>query len=134
MMSNTSENVYPFPGDQASSIASVSKAPHDDRMSDMNREEVKARMEASEARVATSIESLKGDFTGLRGEFSALRHEMASGQSRMDVTLAKILLAVEQGKSDRYATGYKVITWSIGTVIAITGIGIVLYKTFVLKN
>lgn len=100
---------------------------HDEAMPDMNREEVKARLEASEARVAASHEAIKGEFTALKGEFAGLRHEMASG-------LDRILLAVEKGKSDRYATGYKVITWSIGTVFTLVALGLALYKTFVLHG
>lgn len=96
-------------------------------MSEMNREEVKARLEASEARVTASNEAIKGEFVALRGEFVGLRHEVAAG-------LDKILLAVERGKSERYASGYKIITWTIGTVVALAGLGIAFYRTFIVHT
>lgn len=93
---------------------------HDADMSDMNREEVKARLEASEARVATSMETMRSDLgIGLA--------KIDIGLAKMDTTLAQILVAVEKGKSDRYAAGYKIITWSIATVVALAG----LYKAFI---
>lgn len=100
-------------------------------MSEMSREEVKARLEASEARVAASMETLRSDLGAGVARIDVGLAKIDTGLAKMDTTLAQILTAVEKGKSDRYATGYKIITWSIGTVFALASLALAIYKTFI---
>lgn len=119
------------PGKVESGVAPGGTKSHDAVMSDMSREEVKARLEASEARVAASMETLRSDLGAGVARIDVGLAKIDTGLAKMDTTLAQILMAVEKGKSDRYATGYKIITWSIGTVFALASLALAIYKTFI---
>ncbi|UGB46965.1 hypothetical protein LQ772_06650 [Frateuria edaphi] len=104
-------------------------------MSDMNREEVKARLEASEARVATAVESMRADSAALRADLqtglktieaqgSVMRSEAASFFADARRVLAEIQVAQEKDRNQYYALGYKVIVWSFGTVLTVAGLGL----------
>lgn len=116
-------------------IEAIEAGAHDKGMNDMSREEVKARLEASEARVATAVEGMRADAAELRGDMAvALGRIQAQGdQMKADSSafyadartiLAEIRLAQEQNRNTAYAIGYKVIVWAIGTVIALAGLAI----------
>jgi hypothetical protein len=111
------------------------KAKASRRMNDTNREEVKARLEASEARVASALDGIRADTAVLRSDISAgLAKIQAQGeQMKADAgtfyaeartVLTEIRLAQEQAKSSAYAIGYKVIVWSVSTVLALAGLAL----------
>jgi hypothetical protein len=124
----------------AESVEMPETKPQVEAMSEMNREEVKARLEASEARVATVVESMRADSEGLRFElreglsqikvlgqisqanadkFYADAHKMMA-ESR--TVLTEIKLAGEQNRTNVMAMGYKFAAWIFGAVIALSGL------------
>lgn len=118
------------PGKEDPGVAPDPGTSHHVAMTDMSREEVKARLEASEARVAASMETLRSDLGAGVARIDVGLSKIDTGLAKMDAKLAEILMAVEKGKSDRYATGYKIITWTIGTVFALAGLLLSIYRTF----
>lgn len=122
-------------------VAGNSRSPQNAGMTDLNREEVKARLEASEARVATAVEGIRGELGTMRAEFGAMRAEAAANakvsQARADEfyaeaksVLAEIRLANEQQKVAIYGVGYKVITWTLGTILAVGGLALGAWRAF----
>ena len=111
-----------------------------DAMSDMHREEAKARIEASEARVAAVVESMRADAAELRSEVHAgLEQIKAQGvvaQANADTfyadartiladsktLLAEIRQAGEKNRADVMGMGYKILTWIFGALLALCGL------------
>ena len=109
------------------------------RMSDMTRDEIKSRLEASEARVATAVEGMRADAANLRADVKAALSEIRSQGDRAQASadkfyadagrmLAEIRLAGEQNKTTVMGMGYKVITWTLGTILAIGGVSVGVYN------
>jgi hypothetical protein len=126
-------------GGSAWPIGNSPSGVHTDPMSDMNREEVKSRLEASEARVATAVEGMRADNAALRADLQTgikaieaqgqvMRAEAASFFSDARRVLAEIQVSQEKDRNQYYALGYKVIVWSIGTVLTVTGLGLGLWN------
>ena len=128
-------------------------SPHDLRMNDVSRHEMSAALAASEARVATIVESMRADAAELRAELregNALikaQGEIAkAGAERFQAdadrfyadartllaesrtALSEIRLAGEQNKTAMMGLGYKVITWTLGTILAVGGVSIGAYN------
>lgn len=103
-------------------------------MNDLTRQEVQARIEASEARVAMVAESIKSDMSGLRSEISAqAKISQAAAETfyaRANQVLSQIDLSNEKHKNALYGTGYKVIVWTVGTVITLGVLGMTAYRFF----
>lgn len=86
------------------SLAPDDRNPNTADMSDeMNRHEVTARLEASEARVATSVESMRSD---MREGFSSVRVE------------------IEKVRADSHKASLDITRWIMATVVTI-GLGFV---------
>ncbi|MCC8492167.1 hypothetical protein [Xanthomonas citri] len=101
-------------------------------MSDINREEVKARLEASEARVAMSAEIIRSEMSQLRSEMS-MHAERAQASADKFYTeagkvLAEIRLSNAEHKVAMYGVGYKVIAWTLGTILAFGSVGLGAWK------
>jgi hypothetical protein len=101
-------------------------------MSEMNREEAKARLEASEARVATAVEAMRADNTALRSEIRAQGERAQVSADRFYAEAGKVLaeihLANERQKVELYGLGYKVFSWTLATVLAVGGLSIGAYN------
>jgi len=101
-------------------------------MSDLNREEVKARLEAAEARIATSVEAIRADSAALRAEMRSQGERAQGSADRFYAEAGKILaeihLANERQKVEIYGLGYKVIAWTLGTMLAIGGVSLSAYN------
>jgi hypothetical protein len=109
-------------------------------MSDMTREEVKARLEASEARVSTVVETMRSDAAELKSELhTGLEQIKAQGiaaQVNADkfyaqagtllaeskTLLAEIRQAGEKNRADVMSMGYKALTWIFGAALALCGL------------
>ncbi len=72
--------------------------PHSHRMSDMNREEVKARLEASEARVASALD-------GMRADMSTIKND--------------VLTAIANVRTDHAKDQVVATRWAVGLIFAI---------------
>lgn len=138
------------------SIRPIEKHPSDPivaSMSDVTRHEMNATLAASEARVATLVESMRADAAGLRAELrESNAHIKAQGEiakasaerfqadadrfyadartllAESRTALSEIRLAGEQNKTALMGLGYKVITWTLGTILAIGGVSIGAYN------
>lgn len=108
-------------------------------MNDMTREEVKARLDASEARVATAIEGVRADAATLRADIKSTLFEIKAQGDRAQVSadrfyaeagrvLAEIKLAGEQNKTAVMGMGYKVAAWLFGAIVAIGSLSLAVYK------
>lgn len=134
-----------FRPSQSVTVEQMHDWPHDVVMSELTREEISARIEASEARVATVVESLRADASDLRAD---LRDGMARISSQGEVAQAKadqfyaeahkllaesrtalteIRLAGEQSKVNVMGLGYKFLTWFFGAIVALGGLGATVY-------
>lgn len=109
-------------------------------MSDVTREEVKARLEASEARVSTVVEAMRSDAAELRSELHTgleqIRSQGVIAQANADkfyaqagalladskTLLAEIRQAGEKNRADVMSMGYKALTWLFGAVLALCGL------------
>ena len=85
-------------GDTTPDVAQPGESPHDALMTDMNREEVKARLDATEAKVASAID-------GMRAEMSS---------SKNDVLTAIANVRTDHAKDQVVAT-----RWAVGVIFAI---------------
>ncbi|HEL4191542.1 TPA: hypothetical protein UM521_000339 [Stenotrophomonas maltophilia] len=132
-------------------------------MSDITRSELDARLSASEAKVDRIVERMRADAAELRADLKAdsatLRADMrealsdikASGESARTnadrfyaeaktllaesrAALTEIRLAGEQNKTVMMGMGYKVITWTLGTILAIGGVSIGVYNALKPKS
>ena len=113
---------------------------NDLRMSDMDRVEVKARLEASEARVGKVVESMRADAAELRSQLHTgleqIRAQGAVAQASADkfyaqagalladskTLLAEIRQAGEKNRADVMSMGYKALTWLFGAALALCGL------------
>lgn len=119
---------------------------NDARMGDMDREEVKARLEASEARVATVVESMRADAAELRSQLHTgleqIKSQGAVAQASADkfyaqsesllaeskTLLAEIRMAGEKNRADVMGMGYKVITWTLATILTVGSLSVGAYN------
>lgn len=110
------------------------------RMGDLNREEVKARLETAEARIATAVESMRADAAELRSDLhTGLEQMKAQGmvaQANADkfyaqagsiladskTLLAEIRQAGEKNRADMMGMGYKALTWIFGAALTLCGL------------
>ncbi|MCD9005183.1 hypothetical protein LDO31_02840 [Luteimonas sp. XNQY3] len=110
-------------------------------MTDVTRHEMNARLEASEARVATVAESIRGELSAMRTDFVAMRAQSESdakiSQARASEfyaeagkVLAEIRLANSEHKVSMYGVGYKVIAWTLGTILAVGGVALGAWRAF----
>ncbi|HGM6719894.1 hypothetical protein J5H43_01870 [Stenotrophomonas maltophilia] len=108
-------------------------------MSELSREEVQARLDASEARVATSVESMRADAAQLRADVKTSLSEIRAQGDRAQASadrfyseagrlLAEIKLAGEQNKTAVMGMGYKVAAWIFGAIVAIASLSLAVYK------
>ncbi|WP_155760196.1 hypothetical protein [Stenotrophomonas maltophilia] len=132
-------------------------------MSDISRSELDARLASSEAKVDRIVERMRADAAELRADLKAdsatLRADVrealadikASGESakanadrfyaeaktllaESRAALTEIRLAGEQNKTVMMGMGYKVITWTLGTILAIGGFSVGVYNALKPKN
>lgn len=129
-----------FPSKVQETLESGRTGTDDVYMSDMHREEAKARIEASEARVGKVVESMRADAAELRSELHAgLEQIKAQGivaQANADrfyadarsmladskALLAEIRHAGEKNRADVMGMGYKILTWIFGAALALCGL------------
>jgi hypothetical protein len=138
-------------------VEEAGESPHHAPMSDITRSELDARLSASEAKVDRIVERMRADAAELRADLKAdsatLRADMrealsdikASGESakanadrfyaeaktllaESRAALTEIRLAGEQNKTVMMGMGYKVITWTLGTILAIGGVSVGVYN------
>lgn len=114
--------------------------PHDDGvMTSITREEVAAKLEASEARVATAVEAMRADAAELRAELREghAQQKAQAEQAQAEASkfyaeagrvLAEIRLAGEQNKTALMSIGYKAATWTLATFLALASFGIAAYN------
>jgi hypothetical protein len=115
-------------------------------MSDINRDEVKARLEASEARVATIAETLRSDSDRLRLQVAAITHsvqanaeiakeqmssfrsEMSSFRSDMSSFRSEMLRIASETRAEVSGEVHKqrawILTGALTTLVAILGVGV----------
>jgi len=112
---------------------------HDADMSEVTRNEMNARLEASEARVATVAEGIRGELSAMRADFAAMRAQSEAdakiAQARASEfyadarsALTEIKLASEQNKVTIYGIGYKVIAWTLGTILAVGSVALGVWR------
>ena len=117
----------------STSLAPDAPSPNTAGMSDeMNRHEVTARLEASEARVALAVEGMRSDMAQLRSDMSvhAERSEAKAETFYAEAgkVLAEIRAANAEHKASLYGVGYKVIAWTLGTILAVSGVAVGVYR------
>ncbi len=144
-------------------VEEAGESPHHVLMSDITRSELDARLSASEAKVDRIVERMRADAAELRADLKAdsatLRADMrealsdikASGESARTnadrfyaeaktllaesrAALTEIRLAGEQNKTVMMGMGYKVITWTLGTILAIGGVSVGVYNALKPKS
>jgi hypothetical protein len=115
-------------------------------MSDINRDEVKARLEASEARTATVAEALRSDSERLRlqvvaithsvqvnaelakEQMSSFRSEMSSFRSEMSSFRSEMLRIASETRAEVSGEVHKqrawILTGALTTLVAILGVGV----------
>ncbi|MCF3519740.1 hypothetical protein [Stenotrophomonas maltophilia] len=91
-------------------------------MGDMNREEVKAKLEASEARVATTLELMRRENAEFRGEikssFSSMHSDNAEFRAEMREAIASMSVSLSNQARDfeRGISGLKI--WVLAGALA----------------
>jgi biotin operon repressor len=132
-VSGSPSNLYGEP------VANAPAKPETGSMSDLNREEVKARLEASEAKMATSVEGLRADGATLRADVNSALAEIRAQGDRAQASadkfyseagrlLAEIRLAGEQNKTAVMGMGYKIAAWLFGAIVAVASLSLAIYK------
>jgi hypothetical protein len=111
-------------------------------MSDINRDEVKARLEASEARVATIAEALRSDSDRLRLQVAAIsdsvranaeiaKEQMSSFRSEMSSSRSEMLRIASETRAEISGELHKQRTWiltgALTTLVAILGVGVSIF-------
>lgn len=91
-------------------------SPHTANMTDMNREEVKARTDASEAKVAAAIADMRVESEKLRGDMSAFKNDVLSAIAGVRTDHAK-----EQVVATRWAIGvlFSILLGAVGTIVTV---------------
>lgn len=119
-------------------LANDSEAEEDKAVSEITRQELDARLEASEARVAMAVESMRADAASLRADvrdgLNEIKIQGVSAQASAEKfyadagkLLAEIHLANERQKVELYGLGYKVIAWTLGTMLAVGSVAVAVY-------
>lgn len=110
-------------------------APHDRRMTEVTRHEMAARLDATEARVALAAESMRSDMGQLRSEMAANAERAQANADRFYADAGRVLAEIRMTNSEHkaalYGVGYRVIAWTLGTILAVAGIAIGAYRAFV---
>lgn len=110
-------------------------------MSEMQRDEVKARIEASEARMATLAELVRSEavtaraeitvgFRDLRAINDSIKADAAVFHAEAGRTFADLHRAHAANKADTYALGYRVATWVFGTLLTLMTLALAMYKAW----
>lgn len=111
-------------------IAADLLEPHTETMADLTREELNAKLEACEARVAAAVESMRADWHGLRADvtqgIAEIRTQGERSQAAADRfyaeagrVLAEIRLAGEKNRSTVMELGYRVAAWVFGAIVTL---------------
>ena len=132
-----SDNVVDLAQWKGFGLESPKPEEHIQPMNGPTREEVTARLEATEARVAMAVESIRGDSTAMRSEMSSHFERLQASQDRFHAQAGKVLaeieLSNEKHKVSIYGIGYKIFAWSFATVLAIAGVAATVYRLFLWK-
>lgn len=93
---------------------------HHEVMSDLSRDEVKARTEASEAKVAAAISDMRAENEKLRGDMAVFKHD--------------ILTAIEGVRTDHAKEQVVATRWQIGVLFSILIAAVSTIVTVVLRT
>lgn len=102
-------------------LVTDSRPPHDDGMSAITRDEINARLEASEARTATITEAMRSEASALRGD---MRTEMVELRADLREGMSAIRVDIEKVRGDSHKASLDITRWIMATVVTI-GLGFV---------
>jgi len=144
-----------YPG----SVEKPTISPKTELMTDVTRHEMNAALAASEAKVATAVESMRADMAELRAELregnsqikaqgEIAKANAAAFQADADrfyadartllaesrTALTEIRLAGERNKVNVMGIGYKFLTWFFGAIVALGGLYFTIKKAIAPPN
>lgn len=125
---------YEADKDEANNVAQTISSPHTTDMGDITRDEVKSRLEASEARVEAALAGMRADNSKSLAEMSIFRADVASTLSRIESAIKSQNSAMDaySDRIDAKLSGLKiwVLSGALAGVIALLSVivsGIIRY-------